>query len=383
MSDIDFDELDKAVNTIMKGADTSSPATPSVSTVPQANTNSETTLADQRDDSVSVDVKTASPKESPTASPAFTPRRRGQFMDFVPRAATPTAPAVRRQGPTLQPSTSAFNQEPETKPEDTSAVALTPAETSPAVLVETEPATTEESSVIESASEKLSEPTPIESVKDRETPGETEEYSPFLSDAKVDKRPLGEPVSVNLETLEKELSAESAMTNDAPAQPESPAPASLPVELHPDVARLESDTTEGTDEPSLPGVTPTPSTAPAGDETSSSVQNPDPSDAPVATPTPAPAASVSPAEKRASAAQAVDKPSQPITVMGSIPQQYTEQPSSGDQTTGSIYDTEQYHQPLQHPEKKKSSVAMIIWIIIFGLLGVAAAAGYFFLTMRP
>lgn len=382
MSDIDFDELDKAVNTLMKGTGPQgSPATPTSQAV-RNDPNRDMVTSTEQDESVAVAVQAPPSDDAAPVSASVTPRRRGQFMDFVPRAATSVAPAVKRQGPTLQPTTSSIDQEPEANSEDV--LSQNPSHaTSPATLVETEPATKEMAPAPEIASEKLSgatsEPELPESTAESEDSSAPDEYSPFISDAKVDKRPLGEPVNVSLETLEKELSAESTMTKDTPANTAAPAPAALPVELHPDVASLESDTTAGTEEPSLPGATP----KVAGAEPSSSAQKPDALGAPAVAPTQVSTNSVSPAEKRVSPAPiAVDKAPQPSTVMGSIPQQYTEQPSSGDQTTGSIYDTEQYHQPLQYPEKKKSSIAMIIWIIVFGLLGVAAAAGYFFLTMR-
>ena len=62
-----------------------------------------------------------------------------------------------------------------------------------------------------------------------------------------------------------------------------------------------------------------------------------------------------------------------------ITQQYKERPSTTDQPSGAIYDTESYHQPLSKPVKKKSGIWVVLWI--FGLIVVGAGAGaavYFF-----
>jgi hypothetical protein len=58
----------------------------------------------------------------------------------------------------------------------------------------------------------------------------------------------------------------------------------------------------------------------------------------------------------------------------SIPQQYREEPSTGDQTSGSIYDTASYHQPLEHPAQKKSGWLWVIWVLILLILGAGGGA---------
>ena len=81
-----------------------------------------------------------------------------------------------------------------------------------------------------------------------------------------------------------------------------------------------------------------------------------------------------------------DKPqaSHKATGLTSISQQYTEQPTA-EQPSGAIYDTAQYHAPVDsHPAKKKKSKALmwIVWILVLLLVGVAAGAGYYFLTTQ-
>ena len=66
-------------------------------------------------------------------------------------------------------------------------------------------------------------------------------------------------------------------------------------------------------------------------------------------------------------------------VIASIPQQYQEKPSTGETTSGAIYDTDNYHKPVSHPAEQKSGwmwvIVVIALIIIGGLLGAAAYYG--------
>lgn len=62
----------------------------------------------------------------------------------------------------------------------------------------------------------------------------------------------------------------------------------------------------------------------------------------------------------------------------SINQQYSEAPSTGDQENGSIYDTDSYHQPLSHPVKNKSGWMLIVWILLILLVGAASGAALYF-----
>jgi len=66
----------------------------------------------------------------------------------------------------------------------------------------------------------------------------------------------------------------------------------------------------------------------------------------------------------------------------SITQQYKEQPSTTDAgATGSIYDTEAYHQPLVHTPKKHSGVLVVVWIISLILVGGGIGAGVYFVLL--
>lgn len=61
----------------------------------------------------------------------------------------------------------------------------------------------------------------------------------------------------------------------------------------------------------------------------------------------------------------------------SIHQQYKEQPSSSKES-GAIYDTEAYHQPLIPTVKKKKPSFAILWILLILILGAGASAAFYF-----
>ena len=65
----------------------------------------------------------------------------------------------------------------------------------------------------------------------------------------------------------------------------------------------------------------------------------------------------------------------------SITQQYTEQPSTGDQPTGAIFDTEAYRKPLSHPAKKKSGWLYVLWIVLLLVVGAGAGAAVYFFVL--
>jgi uncharacterized membrane protein len=65
----------------------------------------------------------------------------------------------------------------------------------------------------------------------------------------------------------------------------------------------------------------------------------------------------------------------------SITQQYTEKPASETQTTGSIYDTEAYHQPLTNAPKKAGGVMVAVWIGALIVIGGGIGAGIYFIVL--
>jgi len=386
MTDIDFDALDKAVNSLMSDANVAknndtSPEGVLQRPVPVAAANP--TPAGSSGPSVASEPPTPVSQSNATPQPQSTPlavKRRGQFMDIVPPAKSAPMP-VSRQGVTLEaPKSTLEAPRPSTSPE---VVAPTQAPVSMSDPIEstltqldketteplntslpaTEPAEiTEEPSTTSPASstpELSSQGTSLimsnatsYSQEDEEVPSEvvaevaknsTEEplSSPFLADAKVEKRPLGSPVSA---ADDAEVAATEPSSNDPVETPNDAIdystdqpqikPTVLPEELQQDVASLEA----------------APVTTPVVDHED---EIPQPS-------TP-----------------------EPVAAGGSIAQQYAEQPSTGDQTSGAIFDTATYHAAtdVAVPAKKSSKVVwIIVWILALLCVGAAAGAGYFFFT---
>ncbi len=413
MTDIDFEELDKAVNNLMSDVDTSQRA-PGLDDPEEKVVSLSPSAAQPSTQSPSTTSEAQAPSSSTARTTPLAVKRRGQFMDIVaPTRSAP--PRVSRQGVTLQPTETAAETPEETVPpveaeestvsttetvptlpshdmestgsavpepvasHDSSVELLTTSETS-ADSVE-QPATPdldEQTSYEQTSSESV--PPVVDTPTDDTQPEEDDVpqsvvdeitavtsdqsseplSSPFLSDAKVEKRPLGTPITLpdpidttplttETETLDdaKELSAEPAVddaaTSDAPADTSSDE--NQPVQLASEASAVpvpEELKTEVTEVESQAIGSPTESTV---------------------------------------------EPTQPVQppAGGSIAQQYKEQPSSGDQTSGAIFDTATYHKGVETPEKKKASrkiVPILIWILALLALGAAAGAAYFYWSTR-
>lgn len=280
MQDFDFDEIDRAVSSSIK---------------PTPKTD---------DNSVSVNVSRPQPAVQDT--PPAARRSSGRFMDVVhPSSDMRSASPPERSAPRAPEPPKTDNEPPKVHTDWPDPLDFHG-------FKDDEP---------------KSDPEPVETKADEPTkPLE----SPFLSDAKVEKRPLG-----------------AFSTNDAPEElptpeekaPEPPKPAKEPEE---------ELLLEASDEELLPAETETKEA-----EEPEAVAEPEP--------TPAPE----------------DEPIGPT----SITQQYKEQPSTTDQPSGAIFDTEAYHQPLAHPEKKKSGALIIVWIVALILLGAGVGAGVYFFVL--
>jgi|GEM_PF-1419646 len=159
--------------------------------------------------------------------------------------------------------------------------------------------------------------------------------SPFLSDAKVQKRPLGsaeQPLSgapaisqAGATNLDTTVARPAASIADIPQNDEAPVPA----ELQKGLLQIESGTAQ---------ESPAPST---GDEKSSG-------------PT-------------------------------SIARQYKEQlrSSSDDDETGAIFDPQSYQHPIEHPAKKSSGWGWVIAIVLIILAAIAAAVAAWMAGVLP
>lgn len=337
MKDIDFDELDKAVNSLMA---TTAPATPSepgndqkpenvvdiTPEAPAAPASSPPQAAPAAAETASTPVPVAVVSRPAPTVPAA--RRGGRFMDLVHTSSdmTPSQPPS-REGISITPRPSTV-----TPPSAEASPAPT---TAPSDIQSTEPPTVMPDP-IDMAAESISEspasvaPPEMPEPATPAAPAPTSE-SPFIADAKVEKRPLNPGGAPSDEPLESILdSPEPAV--DAPDEPveskqadEPPVTPQIP-ELNSDLVAIESNEKVDT-----------------GDLTQ--------------------------AIETTDAAKEVSAPA-PALGGASIAQQYKSQPSSGDQSHAAIYDASQYPEPVTHPAKKKSGWLWIVWVVL--LLGVGA-----------
>lgn len=350
MSEFDFDELDRAVNQVLTG---DQPISSDVS-------------------SSSAPVVTPAPRPAPVESrPVETPAARraasGRFMDLVHpssdmRTSTPSpAPQQPAKPAPVSPPV------PVQKPAPWASDHHVP--TGPSGIPTTQPAT------LQVAEDELvfgEEPRAME--------------SPFLPDAKVEKRPLGgaatqdEPVLNTAPSLSKSIEEALAEVSLVESEEEAPvwptaAPAETPTEKLLDapepIDRLESQELleEGkTADFSAPFVQ---------EKTLGDIPNPhaDTGEAPVGAPAP-----TRPQPVRLAPTPVADPtPVVPVAVPAgppSITQQYTEKPSTSAEP-GAIYDTESYHQPIALKTKKKSGSWTILWVILLVIAGAGAGAAFY------
>jgi hypothetical protein len=379
MKELDFDELDRAVNTLMSDV-------PKDYIPPSENDDIKTlTITPTLTDGAAAAFEQASvtppsPSVQPVATEApLAARRAGRFMDVVHpssdmRTATTAPRPASRQGVTITPRPSAqpLVSEPiamptpmaEVSPESTHEVVAPVAYSDvsdthgandwpdPLEGYDTEPATENTATskeVIEAAPQAHNQQEDEEGDDELFTIDDTESFdepqpltSPFLTDAKVEKRPLG--TNTTGEVTEPDhapvlgvLAADQLSVNSPddqlPAAPEADIVTQLPEELQSELVAIEADAAAHT-EPVAEVPTPV-----VREQVATPVET---------TTTPAP------------------------TGPTSITQQYHEEPTTGDQTNGAIYDTSTYHQPLAHPAVKKSGWMWVIWVLIILVLGAGS-----------
>lgn len=425
MSDIDFDELDKAVNTLMSDVPkVEPPKTDDIKTLTINSTlsdDSRPSLANLDSTLTEVNGTATQPAERTivsapvrAAAPSLASRRGGRFMDVVHpssdmKTAAKTAPTS-RQGVTIEPTgkvhpETSDNQSnkidegiaPESYQDLTvSDVAVEPKANMPATAerhtstndwpdplemsgYNTEPDTNGVEQPIElSAVAETTEVTEADNANSEIVTTDQFDYedpqpltSPFITDAKVEKRPLGgAPVDVSVEEPGRApvlgaLAADDEMTNEVSANDQLPATpgdveTQLPPELQRDLMAIETDGDTSTSE--IKASEPVAVTVDA--KPAVEVQ-----DAPVAESAPV-AAEVAKSSAEPAASTASVGPT-------SIPQQYHEEPSTSDESNGSIYDTDSYHQPLAHPAKTKSGWLWIIWILLLLIVGGGGAVALY------
>lgn len=347
--DLDFDELDKAVTSLMGGVKdkdleakennldintTLGPdESPSYKHLGQVAGTIGNETIDRPEQTVSIGEDTTAPTP---ASPAL--KRGGRFMDVVhPSSDMRTAlSAVSREGATIN------------TPESSSTLDTTEGNlpsSSDASLEETEAEDAPEELVIPEIGNTLE---PLS--------------SPFLPDTKVEKRPLG-----GLAT-EKALAAETeeaTVAEDSKADVAVGLPQEEPVTEQDIPAKKDEDEFSKMD---AMAAEPAKSLNEVNEHIPEEYKN-ELLAVEQNLAVPLESSDEKPAHESVSGAP----------VIASIPQQYQEKPSTGETTSGAIYDTDNYHKPVSHPAEQKSGwmwvIVVIALIIIGGLLGAAAYYG--------
>jgi hypothetical protein len=383
---LDFDELDKAVSSLLGSA------------------GKEAKESVQEPASETTDV--VAPTQNTIVSPSKSlveKRSSGRFMDVVHPSSDMKnlqKPAVSRQAPTITPPETpiASPETPEATPEPTSQTTpdtvTSPIEKEEPVtdshimpdpldfhnftMDETPSSTVDTSEVAEDATVDAA----IDVPKNEEAPSSLD--TPFVSDSSVEKRPLGafststdEPVPQSEATELTEPMPELTSTTDAT---ENEAVVDQPDERAED---HDSEVTSSSQEepaslsekntPSLEAESVPTTSENAYDDDIKNQLSPVPEDS---VPEELREDIVAVEAREATAMTANGSVSVPAG--GSITQQYAEKatPQSTEQTP--VFDTKQYHQPLKHAEKKKSGWLTVVLIIAFVILGVGGGAAIYF-----
>lgn len=370
MKDLDFDELDKAVNSLMGGVkekDASDTAktldinttlgpdeTPTYGTLSQVAGKIGSEAIDRQEQTVSLEEESslvAPTTQTAVASSApDTPKQRqkpGRFMDVVHPSSDmkrSTPAKVSREGTTISAP-----ERPVATPEPTEQEPVSAAPEDATQPKEVTPETTAGSLPVSAAPDHdTSEGTDAKVPKEAAVEPLS---SPFLADAKVEKRPLGgEPPTGSPAPIWETKDEGQKPIEPLLPEPETPAP------NKPDESSVMDALTN-------PVKTEDELTMHVPEEFQNELLAVEKGSSEMAHETD-PQPDISPAVE-------------PLAV-ASIPKQYQEKSSSNDTAPGAIFDTDQYHKPLAHPPKKKSGWLWVVAIIVIILLGAGAGAFAYF-----
>lgn len=384
MKDIDFDELDRAVGSVLQGnpdyaavqqkAESDDPAPTSgvdVATAPQP----AATLVQKRSSGRFMDV----------VHPSSDMKMQRQARPVVSRTAPSVAPVVSDNAAPL-PSTSEENLFPAEAPVhhettdapeayaqpdpldfhnfslDADKTEVSPQKEASTSAVDDETAKDDADDEHELALERaMSELHELDSIMkdEREMPPLD---TPFVGDLAVEKRPLG-AFSIG-------SSAEDSTPSATDEEIETPS-AEVAEETEP-VVTLEETAESPVDEQAVAVEAP--------EETTPPVETPQESDSSTEEKSSLPEELES--DIIAIESRAIESPA-PAVGIGSIPQQYKESTTTKSTETTPVFDTAEYHQPLKHVEKKKSGWLRVVVIILLIALGIGAGAAiYYFDLLR-
>lgn len=355
MKDIDFDELDKAVNSLMatapvEQASADDPKPDTSIEVPTSTTPTTTPAPPVPAPTAAAEAVTVTTSTSPAPATPSTPvapavKRAGRFMDMVhassdmkPRvAAAPTS----REGITIAP-----RPESAAPAAPTPLVSAEPTPTAPAPEVVSDPKTPDIMPDPLDLGNPTSKTSEVESsAPDSDSTAPATGESPFIPDAKVEKRPLN-PAASALDTFDSQMANE--LNTDDTADKTEP-----------------TETSAEADEPPATPQVPELSSDLVAIESNEKIEEP------VAT-------------------QGVDTKDAAGTVETAVPlgatsiaKQYRAQPSTGDQSHAAIYDASEYPEPVKHPAKKKSGWLWVLWVVLLLGLGAGIAVALYFLGIIP
>lgn len=330
MTDIDFDELDKAVSSAMASANQDN-----VQQTVKLDTTS--SAADARGSRATIVSRQT------VANP-----RTGRFMDFVP---SNSDTSVKIDAPEAKVSREADLS----RKQDIQAAAPV-IDSAQSSSVSTGVDIVNNNSEPETAAQPDQDMPDLElitkelndSVKnDPENPIE----SPFLQNAKIDKRPLGTfSEGVPAVSQPNEEVADMMQQAEEASRGQSSADMSNPVAN--DVAMASGVMNETKEESQTDMQTEV--SAPSMESESASM---------------------------AEAQLTTDGSDLQSGIAGSINPQYQAQPSTGDKTNGAIYDTNDYHKSALQPKRKKSIFVNILWTLLLIIIGAATGAAVYFFVL--
>ncbi|OGL22205.1 hypothetical protein A2707_02615 [Candidatus Saccharibacteria bacterium RIFCSPHIGHO2_01_FULL_45_15] len=447
MKDIDFDELDKAVNSLMGGVSSIKPDQPDPKTLTIATTlkdneapeykkleqaaeriGNETLLVpverteilslddideptDQPLDTDStIEQQSSVPAQMPSDPPAEVPpmitkRPAGRFMDVMHPSSDMKTAATKSTAlaPSVASSLAIASNTPTTSREGATipspAADETPADQIPVIETSTQSSIVSELDEyrgIETALEPFIEtpvmsnspivdptviPVAAQNPSTFSPPNEQDPLvSPFLPDAKVEKRPLGGVAAAD-PTLEQTML-------DEPVQVAEEKDAQRAVEINPELSEEYFSDLMAIESGANVAMEVAPQ--PESEQSAEIDQTPQPVQETVVDETALPEAAqeieqtlnevrqIQPTNIVEPVVQSDIIPSGPQ----SIAQQYSELPDSGDKESGSIYDVNDYHKPVAHPAKTSSGW---LWVaIIVGIIAICGggAAAFYFLTQN-
>ncbi len=378
MTDIDFDELDKAVNSLMDKHDnqTADAPPPSTSVEPRQSMAQDTpptqaVQAPARElappvDRNPVDATPSVTTQTPaSAKPFVVPQRTGRFMDVVTSSGSGrTAPD--RPAPSARPSREATNLQPPSQQDPIQDAMVLDAATPDAVAESPEFSSTFAEPPKFARNEVASFDEPVEVLE----PAPLE--SPFIDGIEVDKRPLGFSKSdASSVQLEQAVPSEDQQMVD-PIEFDGSLEPNLETQPTEPLNNLESFSAdpwsaEGEKDKGNPPEPVRPELNPELIAVESAELSPEPEVVPASPPAPVIA----------------ENPAPQPTPQGNINPQYQTAANDAPEPSA-IFEaaSSDSPKPLAHSEKKKSGWMAIVWILLLVVVGAGGGVAAWFFLLR-